>query len=293
MMIPEKKVITKKQIIEDLEKINVKKGDLLNIKASVKSIGHVEGGPKTVIQALLDAVGPKGTIVSDSFINVYPLPFSKEHAKIISSRFTPSYAGAIANCMINHPNSFRSTHPVQRYAAIGALAQDLCKNHTPASGPYDLLEEMTNMGGKNLKIGPDSMVPGVGTTHIVIEKLGLKRAVKPSGIMYIDNQGKQKLFRVDWSGGCGFGFNTLLPWYQEAKAVLGESTIGLAPCRLTLMKTTYDKELELLKKDPRVILCDNPLCAKCRLSWPFSDKKYLTYYYHKIINYLKRYSNGS
>ena len=55
--------ISKRQIIDDLKQLGVEEGDHLAVALSLRSIGHVVGGPKTFIEALLEVVGPNGTIM--------------------------------------------------------------------------------------------------------------------------------------------------------------------------------------------------------------------------------------
>ena len=58
-------MITKLNLIRDLEDIGVRSGDTLNVKASLRSIGEIQGGANTLIEALMEVVGEKGTIVTD------------------------------------------------------------------------------------------------------------------------------------------------------------------------------------------------------------------------------------
>jgi len=61
------KIYTKKDLIEDFNNVGVQKGDLLNVKCSLKSIGHqIDGGAKTLVEALIETIGEEGTI--DRFI---------------------------------------------------------------------------------------------------------------------------------------------------------------------------------------------------------------------------------
>jgi aminoglycoside 3-N-acetyltransferase len=264
--------ISRERLVSDLEKLGVQRGDLLNIKVSLKSIGHVEGGPKTVIDALMDVVGPEGTVVTESFVSAYPLPMSKRNATKISDRWTPSYAGAVANAMIRYPNSYRSLHPIQKFSAVGALAEELTQSHTAVSYAYDVLRKMCEMRGHNLKIGRDDKVPGVGTTHVAIGyHLGLTQDWPPFGVNYLNEDGEVVTFERNWAGGCGFGFNKFIPLYRDAGAILGEGQIGNAESKITDMKRTLEVEIDKLSKDPAFFLCDNPLCESCRLSWDFSD----------------------
>ena len=263
-------VITKDRLVKDLRNLGVKDGDLLNVKASLKSLGYVEGGANTLIEALLEVVGEKGTIVTDSFVSSYPLSVVKKNKKIISNKDTPSYAGAIANAMINHPMSFRSSHPIQKFSAIGKDAEELMNNHTPESYAYDVLRVLIENGGKNLKLGTDEKVYGIGTTHVAIGKLKLKQKRRAAGINYYDNSGEIKTFKLNWAGG-GHGFNNFIPIYREAGAILNEGYVGYAPSKITDMKMTFDVEIDELKKNPKTQLCSAKDCVDCRLSWGFSE----------------------
>lgn len=55
-------MITKEQLKQDLLRLGVQKGDVLYIKASYKSIGKVDGGPLTVIDAICETVGKRGQL---------------------------------------------------------------------------------------------------------------------------------------------------------------------------------------------------------------------------------------
>jgi len=267
--------ITHDRLVEDFKKLGVRSGYMYNVKASLKSIGHVDGGAMTVINALLEAISPDGTIITDSFIDAYPLPLSAKHAKLISKPDFPSYAGAIANAMLKHPEAFCSSHPIQRFVAIGAMA--------------NALKEMTESGyGRNLKIGTDEKVVGVGTTHVAIGTMNFKQNRPPCGINYYNEKNELELFKRDWAGGCGVGFNKFIPLYRERGAILREGFIGQAPSKITDMAHTLAIELEILKENPAFFLCDDPACADCRLTWEFSDGNRISVNYHRVVRKLHR-----
>jgi aminoglycoside N3'-acetyltransferase len=242
----------------------------VNAKVSLKSIGHVEGGADTLLEALLEAVGRSGTIVTDSFVDVYPLPLNEETARKLSGRSTPSYAGALANVLVRHPRAFRSSHPVQKFAAVGARAEELMSAHTPISYAYDVLRVMAEQGGRNLKIGSEEKTVGVGTTHVAIGLLRLRQKRPRAGRAYVENGGRVVTFERDWAGACTKGFVNFMPRYRSIGAILSEGRVGLAQAKITDMKLTLEAELELLRKDPSLLMCDDPTCVECRLSWEFS-----------------------
>lgn len=273
--------IYKDRLVSDLRNLGVRPGNLLNIKVSLKSLGYVMGGAKTVIDALLEAAGTNGTIVAESFIKVYKIPFSKKNAQIISDRWTPSYAGALANAMIKYPNSFRSLHPVQKFVAIGSKAEELTHNHTPQSYAYDVLRVMAEAGGRNLKIGTDKKVVGVGTTHVAIGLLGFHQRRPRAGVNYRNEKGEIVTFERNWSGGCAIGFNNFIQLYRQAGAIISEAKVGQADSKITDMKKTLKVELETLSKDPTFFFCKDPACEGCRLTWDFSTGARLSVLYQK------------
>ncbi|WP_286978473.1 AAC(3) family N-acetyltransferase [Aminobacterium sp. UBA5514] len=266
--------VKKEQIVKDLRSLGLAQGDLVNVKMSLKSIGRVPGGAKTVLDAILEVIGPEGTIVTDSFVHVYRLPIIRNKESKVTDEQTPSYAGALANAILEHPSVFRSTHPIQKFAAIGRLAKELMLSHTPDSYAYDVLRKMANMGGKNLKIGTDEKVVGVGTTHVAIGSLGLKQKCPSLGVFYKNKFGEIELFKLNWSGICSKGLIKFIPYYREAGAILSEGYVGEAVAKITDMNKTLDVELKILKKDPTFFFCDDPFCDGCRLTWTFSEKKY-------------------
>ena len=66
--------IIKQELINDFIKIGLEKGDVVIVHTSLKKIGYVCGGAQTVIEALIDVVGPEGTIMmpTQSWKNLDP-----------------------------------------------------------------------------------------------------------------------------------------------------------------------------------------------------------------------------
>lgn len=277
-------MITEKRLVEDLKLAGVPEGCLLHLKVSLKAIGKVDGGAETVLNALLKAVGPLGTLVIDSFTSSYPLPLNDQHSKIISTKDSPSYAGALANVMIKHPDSVRSKHPIQRFTAIGPLAHELMDKHTPESGGYDVLDRMAEMDALNLSIGKNTV--GVGTTHVAIEKMGFAKKRSAMGVHYLKEDGTTGLFEVNWNGGCGRGFPKFLPLYEQ-KGFLKWIKVGEADAILTNMKGTLAVEIEKLSEDPSFYFCDDPTCKDCRLNWEHSSGSFLKVKYYSMLSVLK------
>lgn len=261
------KPITKAELVRDLQNLGVKPGDILNVKCSMRSLGNVEGGAKTLIAALLEAVGEEGTIVTDSFIKVYKPDVAEKMAPVDEK--SASYCGVLANEMLKYPGVERSRHPVQKFAAIGKYAKEFCENHTDESYAYDILRIMALKGAKNLKIGSDEQIPGVGTTHVAIGMLKLRNLRPYLGVCYMKN-GQKTFFRRDWAGICKESFNKFLPYYEKNGDIIARGKVGNADSMLSSMRGTLKTEYDILKKDPSFLDCGDPFCIECQLNWEFS-----------------------
>lgn len=262
---------TEKELIHHLSALGLQSGDVVNVKASLRSIGFIDGGARTLIDALLYVVGPEGTIVTDSFVRCYQLPLVRRKHRIPVGDNTSSYAGALANEMLKHPHSVRSNHPIQKFALIGHHAREWAQKHTRNANAYAVLAEVSRHGGKNLRIGPMVKVPGVGTTHVAINQLGFSQVRFRCGRRSTSQNGMLDTFVINWPGGCPVGFRNFEPLYEAGDAILASGHVGQAESVVTSMATTLAIELEALRRDPGIMLCTSPDCLNCRATWTFSD----------------------
>lgn len=265
---------TKEELVNQLKEIGLKNGNIVNVKVSLKSIGKIDGGAETLIDAILDVIGEDGTLVCDSFnpvVSAYLRFFKKKN---VVDRYSKSYAGAFVNAVIKHRNSFRSNHPIQAFSAIGKQAQYLTENFNKNSKPYGFLEDIAKMGAVNLRIG--DKVIGVGTTHIAIVNKGFEQKDLPCGVYYRDDNGKIKFYRHHWASGCNTGFNKLFHYYEEGDAIIKKGVIGDTSALLTNMGRTLQIEEDLFDRDPTAFFCDDPSCISCSFNWKHSKYSFFT-----------------
>jgi aminoglycoside 3-N-acetyltransferase len=52
-----------RELVNGVKELGLEKGDVVLVHSSFKSFGGVEGGPQTVIDALLEVLGEEGTLV--------------------------------------------------------------------------------------------------------------------------------------------------------------------------------------------------------------------------------------
>ncbi|HEX5421323.1 MAG TPA: AAC(3) family N-acetyltransferase [Gammaproteobacteria bacterium] len=154
----------------DLNALGIGPGSVVIVHASLSSLGWVIGGAQTVVEALLEAVGSRGTIVmpaqsshlgEPSHWSHPPVPpewFAaiREHMPAYDPALTPLRGiGAVAECLLRHPRSVRSAHPLASFAANGAAADEICGQHPlfPALGDASPLGRLYDLDALVLLIG--------------------------------------------------------------------------------------------------------------------------------------------
>jgi aminoglycoside 3-N-acetyltransferase len=121
------------QLVDGLGRLGVRTGTVLMVHASLSAFGPVHGRAETVLEALLTAVGPSGTVVLPSFTGQVcdpcptadPLDPEVIRARAAVALFddrTPTAMGALPRAALARPDRVRSRHPQASVAAIGAAA---------------------------------------------------------------------------------------------------------------------------------------------------------------------------
>ena len=87
------KSVTKEEIVYALKLGGIENGDVVLMHSAMSAIGHVEGGADTVIDAVLDAVGPDGTFAVSTM--AFDHPFDVENS--------PSTVGIISETHRKRP----------------------------------------------------------------------------------------------------------------------------------------------------------------------------------------------
>lgn len=173
--------VTAGQITADLRKMGIQTGDILFIHSSLKSLGYVDGGPKAVIQGLLDAVGPEGTLL----LPTYYMPGGsilgtcQLEGYVFDPRIHGTNMGALPDAFLQFPGVERSIHPTHSVSAIGKQAKFLTEAHHLAPsvfGKGSPWQRFHELNGTVLGIGI-SMGP-VTFYHLLEDTLGDQFPVK-------------------------------------------------------------------------------------------------------------------
>ena len=114
-------IVSYDDIVEGLNSLGLKRGDVVFAHTSLKSFGHVRGGAKTVVRAALDVLGKNGTWVVPTFSNY----FWDDPDQVWDRENTPSKMGIITETVRTWPHARRSRHAPHPISAIGNYAEDL------------------------------------------------------------------------------------------------------------------------------------------------------------------------
>ncbi|MCD6541377.1 aminoglycoside 3-N-acetyltransferase [Candidatus Bipolaricaulota bacterium] len=160
-------MITETQLVKDLQGLGLKPGDTVMLHASVKAVGWVVGGPDVIIQAILDVIGPEGTLMMYAGWEEAPyLTIALEEGRgeaylAECPAFDPERSRAnrkwsiLTEYLRTWPGARRSDHPEASVVAVGAKAAWLTKDH-PLNYPYgpgSPFAKLCEAGGKVLLLG--------------------------------------------------------------------------------------------------------------------------------------------
>ena len=112
-----------KKLVTEFKRIGLVENDVVLIHSSFKSFGGVEGGPQTVIDALISTLGNGGTLIVPRF----NFDFST-HNTPWDIRTTPSQTGIISEFARKDPRSLSVFHPIYSFSIIGKHGKELVKH---------------------------------------------------------------------------------------------------------------------------------------------------------------------
>lgn len=245
--------VTKERIIKDLRNIGVNEGDHLAVALSFKSIGYVKGGPDEFIDALMEAVGPNGTIMMPAFTKPY---------YIFNYKSTPTYTGLVPEILRKHKDAKRSKHPTNSVIAIGKLAKYLTEGHNENSSAYMPYSRLAEVDGKVLCIGLGDNL--IAIRHEAQNLAGLLNKVPIRySTKYLNGSGSVKSFTRKDVGGCVRRLPELVPVLRK-KGLVKDGSIGLAKSILVPAREALNIMTGILKKKPVLNLCNDAFCLWCR-----------------------------
>ena len=152
------------QLVDDLQNLGIHPGDAVMMHSSLSALGPVDGGAQTVVDALLEVVGPEGTLLVPAFRDsVWGAPENFTNSDCCcgaKNRLCPSqqpgFQGIIPETIRQRPGSLRSCHPTHSWVALGPAAKNLLSGHAHCPtmcGKLNPFEPLVKYDGAVLTLG--------------------------------------------------------------------------------------------------------------------------------------------
>ena len=260
-----KNIVTKEILAEGLRNIGLKEGDECNVQLSMKAVGWINGGERTLLEAFTEALGESGTLI----VQTHSMNFFKNADGV---HITPydgkngAHTGRFPNYVMNLPEAHRSAHPSHSSAAIGRRAVFYTENHE-IKNPFGRESTLNRLYRENGKV----LLLGVSHTSNTIlhlaETLGSKYARTPAyrefgNNVYIKGEnGETVSVKLSVYPGCSNNFNVMDGFFKY-HGISREGYVGSAYSQLLDAKSMVDFTVEVLKNRPDFLLCPGK-CGGC------------------------------
>ncbi len=253
--------LSQQNLVAAMQDAGLGEVDRLLMHSSLHSLGRVDGGAETLIDALLEVLGEEGTLMVPTFN--YNLEL-----EVFDPAMVRSQTGLITETLRKRPDAIRSLHPNYSVAAIGRDAEELTREHwkAEATGVGSPIDRIARSGGSILLLGvkhdTDSSMH-VGEAYAEVPYRGVpfdpswSRTAKvrtPDGeIVPVDLHDEP---------GCSTGFGIIEMPLRE-RGLIRDFKIDRAKCQLLKGPDVIETTVEILKQRMDALLCSNPRCFFC------------------------------
>ncbi|WP_257349459.1 aminoglycoside N(3)-acetyltransferase [Pseudalkalibacillus decolorationis] len=251
---------TKESLIKDMQSLGVRKGMVLLVHSSLKSIGWVNGGAKTVILALMETVTDEGTILFQAHSADLSDPSEWGNPAIPESwwetvrqtmppfdpKTTSTYnLGKIPEQFRTFPGVLRSCHPSVSVSAWGKDAEYITSNHSLdyGFGQQSPLAKACKLNASVLFIGTgfDSHT----SFHLAETLSGVRKHITKGAPVAVNGEQMWKTYsEIDYDDE---DFERIGNDFKKETEIL-EGKIGSAPSLLFNQKDSVDFAVDWLKR---------------------------------------------
>ena len=262
--------ITKDEIVAKLRELGVKPGDALMVHSSLSACGHIVGGAKTVIDALIETVGEAGNFFfpsfqrSECYLNGAISTRWDHRPADVAWRDSEAvrWVGSIPLAFMRlHPDAPRGRHISHSWTGWGRRAAEALAVQAWDEPPFSensLPRQVLKMGGKVLHFG--STIARTSFLHCIEHHLNLPGYSAPGFFQVRLPDGS-----IVWKGleGCYAGSristteNESAPLYREALAVglkIDKVRLGVGTLLLMDCANYWDVLIQVFKRNPSINL---------------------------------------
>ncbi|NEU57374.1 aminoglycoside N(3)-acetyltransferase [Halorussus sp. MSC15.2] len=257
--------VTPDRIADDLRDLGVKSGDTLLVHSSLSSLGWVTGGQPAVVDALMEAVTPEGTVVMPTHSTQYSDPEGWENPPVPDDwedvirterppyrpAVTPTWnVGAIPECFRTYPEVLRSRHPVYSFAAWGADAEVVVADHgyDHGHGEESPLAAVYDRDGTILMLGTDH---GTNTSfHLAEHRADFEKEVSSHETTVVGDDGEPEQITLEHLSYDADDFDEVgRDFEDENPEAVTRGTVGPADAKLVTQRDVVDYGAEWFEKN--------------------------------------------
>jgi aminoglycoside N3'-acetyltransferase len=241
-----------REIAAQLLALGVRPGAALLVHTSFSRVAPVEGGPAGLIEALLAALGPEGTLVMPSSSADDDVPFD-------AARTPCAHLGVTADTFWRLPGVLRSDSP-HAFSARGPRADAILAAHPP-----DVPHPLDSPVGRVYELDGQVLLLGVGhdtdTTVHLAENLAGVRYRRPKHVTVLRDGAA---VRVEYGevDHCCERF-TLLDAWLDAEGLQTRGRVGHSTARLARSRDIVAVALQRLRADEVVFLHPPGVDSQC------------------------------
>jgi aminoglycoside N3'-acetyltransferase len=241
-------------LVEQLGSLGVVRGGVLLVHTSFRAVRPVEGGPRGLIAALVQALGPDGTLVMPSWpedADALFEPGSTEPARDL---------GVVARAFWRLPGVRRSPH-VQAFAARGPRAEDVLRDPLPLPPhrPESPVGRVHELDGQVLLLGVDHDADT--TIHLAEITAQVPYGITKTCTAIVDGRPTRVEYREN--DHCCERFELVDGWLRETGAQV-EGPVGNARARLCKSRDVVRAVVPRLDREPLLFLHESSAgCHEC------------------------------
>jgi len=258
-------ITTKKDLQQAFKSLGVRAGMSVMLHSALKDLGYLVNGPHDLIDALLETLTAKGTMLVSANTSQLTDPSEwkapavpKDWVPIIRKNMRPFDAkttlirgrGILPLAFLLYPHVSRSNHPVKSIAAKGRLAKKMTSRHPfdASEGEGSPIHRLYLQKGYALLVGVDLV--SCTALHLAEHLANVPYLASPKFKSLVS---KNK-FRAMKKYPITSKYFNKLQAPLKAKGFLKEAHYQKCPLILLDVKRSVDFVVDLLKKDPEFLL---------------------------------------
>lgn len=248
--------VGKHALIQQLLALGVKPGAVLLVHTAFSQVGPVEGGPRGLIEALREALGPVGTLVMPSMTDGDEVPFDLNA--------TPCRGmGVVADRFWRLAGVRRSDSP-HAFAAAGPRAGEITAPH-----PIEVPHGPDSPAGRVHALNGQVLLLGVGhdantTIHLGEFMAGVRyRRAKRLAVL---RDGRPSWLEYEEIDHCCRNFVLVEDWLDE-RGLQRRGSVGYGDARLARARDVVRVVVEHLRQDETAFLHPFGVDEECDEAW--------------------------